>query len=228
MPNKLRKADFVLKKSRKFFYFSICLFAVFLAWTAAVCFVDVRSIGPMDSKVGLAAMNGFVHKMTGVNMTLYTVTDWLGILPVCFVFGFAFLGLSQWIKRKKFCAVDKNILALGSFYIAVAAVYVFFEVFVINRRPVLIEGMLEASYPSSTTVLTLCVMSTAAVQFYLRIKNAVLKRIAVSAICAFAVFMVAGRLLSGVHWLNDIIGGILISASLFMMYYSFIFYENEQ
>ncbi|MBQ2911285.1 MAG: phosphatase PAP2 family protein, partial [Clostridia bacterium] len=89
---------------------------------------------------------------------------------------------------------------------------------VVNYRPVLINGYLEASYPSSTTMLVMCVMPTAIMQFNARIKNNVLKRFVASAIIAFIVFMVIGRLVSGVHWFTDIIGGVLLSAGLVMMY----------
>ena len=100
--------------------------------------------------------------------------------------------------------------------------YVFFEVFVVNYRPVLIGGILEASYPSSTTMLVMCVMPTAIMQFNARIKNNILKRFVASAITAFVVFMVIGRLLSGVHWFTDIIGGALLSAGLVLMYRAII------
>ena len=134
--------------------------------------------------------------------------------------GFALLGLIQWIKRKHLLKVDYNILVLGGFYIVVMAVYVLFEMLVVNYRPVLIGGILEASYPSSTTMLVMCVMPTAIVQFNARIKNNVLKRCVASAIIAFIVFMVIGRLISGVHWFTDIIGGALFSAGMVMMYIS--------
>ncbi|MBQ7093340.1 MAG: phosphatase PAP2 family protein, partial [Clostridia bacterium] len=156
--------------------------------------------------------------LTGVHMSLYTITDWLGLVPLGFVMGFALLGLIQWIKRKHLLKVDYSILVLGGFYIVVMAVYVLFEVLVVNYRPVLINGYLEASYPSSTTMLVMCVMPTAIMQFNARIKNNVLKRFVASAIIAFIVFMVIGRLVSGVHWFTDIIGGVLLSAGLVMMY----------
>ena len=194
------------------------LLAAFILWTLAVSLVDVQAIGPRDSAVGFATINGWFHDLTGVDMNLYHITDWLGLVPVAFGFGFAILGLVQWIRRKSLFMVDRSILVLGGFYIVTLAAYLFFEDFVINYRPVLIEGFLEASYPSSTTLLVLCVMPTALIQLRNRITNPILRRIVCAAITAFMVFMVAGRLLSGVHWLTDIIGGILLAAGLVTLY----------
>ncbi|MBO5837594.1 MAG: phosphatase PAP2 family protein, partial [Oscillospiraceae bacterium] len=158
------------------------------------------------------------HKLTGVHMSLYTITDWLGLVPLVFVIGFALLGLIQWIKRRHILKVDYNILILGSFYIIVMAVYVLFEMLVVNYRPILINGYLEASYPSSTTMLVMCVMPTAIMQFNSRIKNNIIKRCVTYTISAFIVFMVIGRLISGVHWFTDIVGGTLLSAGLVLIY----------
>ena len=190
----------------------------FVLWTLAVKTVDVQTIGPCASAVGFAAVNGWFHSLTGVHMTLYTITDWLGLVPVAFGFGFAILGLVQWIRRKSICRVDRSILVLGIFYIVTLAAYLFFEDFVINYRPVLIQGFLEASYPSSTTLLVLCVMPTTQLQLRSRIQNPILRRITRAAITVFIVFMVVGRLLSGVHWLTDILGGILLGLGLVTLY----------
>ena len=190
----------------------------FVLWTLLVRFVDVRAIGPEGSSVGFATLNGFVHELTGVNWILYTVTDWLGLVPIAVALGFAVLGLVQLICRKSLVKVDHSLLALGGFYIAVMVAYVFFEIVVINYRPTLIEGILEASYPSSTTMLVMCVMPTAAMQLNTRIKNTVLRRCAIIATVAFTAFMVIGRLISGVHWVTDIIGGALLSAGLVTLY----------
>jgi len=210
------------KENRRNFRIATCILLVFLLWTAAIQFVDVQAIGPQGSSVGFATMNRFVHNLTGVHMYLYIITDWLGLVPLAFAFGFALLGLMQWIKRKHLLKVDYNIIVLGGFYIAVMAAYLYFEIFVVNYRPVLIGGILEASYPSSTTMLVTCVMPTAIMQFNARIKNGVLKRCVAFAITAFIVFMVIGRLVSGVHWVTDIIGGALLSAGLVMMYRAII------
>ena len=198
------------------------LLAAFALWTIAISLIDVQAIGPQGSTVGFATLNGMVHMLTGVRMQLYTITDWLGLVPVAFGFGFALLGLAQWIKRKSILKVDRSILILGAFYIVTLTAYLFFESYVINYRPVLIAGFLEASYPSSTTLLVLCVMPTAIMQLRGRIKNHALCKAVTSAITSFIVFMVAGRLVSGVHWLTDIIGGILLSAGLVMIYDSLI------
>ena len=198
------------------------LLSSFVLWTIAISLIDVQPIGPQEATVGFATLNSMVHRLTGVHMQLYTITDWLGLVPVVFVFGFAFLGLAQWIKRKSILKVDRSILILGAFYIVTLAAYIFFESYVINYRPVLIEGSLEASYPSSTTLLVLCVMPTARMQLHGRIQNSALRKAVTVAITSYIVFMVAGRLLSGVHWLTDIIGGILLSAGLVMIYDSLI------
>ena len=208
------------KKNKKRLVLGAGLVVAFVLWTVLVCFVDVRTIGPEGSSVGFAALNGFVHELTGVNWFLYTVTDWLGLVPIAVALGFAILGLVQLIKRKSLWKVDHSILALGVFYIAVLAVYVFFEMVVINYRPTLIEGYLEASYPSSTTMLVMCVMPTAAMQLNARVKNTVFRRCVIITIIVFIAFMVIGRFLSGVHWITDIIGGALFSAGVVTTYFS--------
>ena len=213
------------KENQRNFCIATYILLAFLLWTVAIQFVDVQAIGPQESSVGFATVNRFVHNLTGVHMSLYTITDWLSLVPLVFVMGFALLGLIQWIKRKHLLKVDYSILVLGGFYTVVMAVYVLFEMFVINYRPVLIGGILEVSYPSSTTMLVMCVMPTAIMQFNARIKNNVLKRFIASAIIAFVVFMVIGRLVSGVHWFTDIIGGALLSAGLVLMYRAIISLE---
>ena len=208
------------KKSRRLFWICVSLLVSFVLWTVLVRFVDVQSIGPQGSSVGFAMLNGYVHSFTGVNMSLYVITDWLGLVPIGTALGFAVLGLAQWIKRKSLLEVDRSVLALGVFYIVVMAVYIFFEMVVINYRPTLIDGYLEASYPSSTTMLVMCVMPTAMMQLRARIKNKVFRRCVMVAIAAFIAFMVIGRLVSGVHWITDIIGGVLVSTGLVITYAS--------
>lgn len=197
---------------------AIGLLAAFTLWTALVSFVDVQPVGPRASDVGFATINGFFHTLTGVHMTLYHITDWLGLVSVAFGFGFAILGLVQWIHRKHILKVDRSILILGAYYLVVLAAYLLFEEIVVNYRPVLIDGYLEASYPSSTTLLVLCVMLTSVMQLNTRIRNAFLRNLVSKSIMLFVVLMVVGRLVSGVHWLTDIVGGILLGFGLVKLY----------
>ena len=208
------------KKNSRLFWVGVGLLAVFVLWTVLIRFVDVEAIGPRQSSVGFATLNGYIHNLTGVNMSLYIITDWLGLVPIGVAFGFAVLGIVQCIKRKSLLKVDRSILTLGGFYIVVMAVYILFEIVVINYRPTLIDGYLEASYPSSTTILVMCVMPTAMMQLRTRIKNDLFRRCVMLTITVFITFMVIGRLVSGVHWITDIIGGALLSTAIVLMYYS--------
>ena len=207
---------------RKQLYTALTLLTAFILWTLLLRLVDVQSIGPNGSAVGLATLNRFVRDLTGVHVSLYRITDWLGLVPIGFALGFALLGLLQWCKRKDIRKVDRSLFILGGFYVVVMSVFIFFESFVINYRPVLIDGCLEASYPSSTTLLVLCVMPTSLIQ--LRERNA--KPFVTTAIIPFTAFMLIGRLLSGVHWFSDIVGGTLLSTGLVLIYRYVSFKQN--
>ena len=209
-----------MKKNQKDAFAAACWLAAFVLWTVLVRLVDVQQIGPLGSTVGFATLNQWVHGATGVHMTLYTLTDWLGLVPFGVALSFSVLGLVQWIRRKSIFRVDRSLLVLGGFYTVVIAVYLLFEAVVINYRPILIEGILEASYPSSTTLLVTCVMPTAILQCKERIQKSVLRRCVTLVIALFIAFMVIGRLLSGVHWFTDIVGGILFSIGMIKAYVS--------
>ena len=142
----------------------------------------------------------------------------MSLVPVACALGFGLLGLFQWLSRKSLLKVDASLLVLGGFYLVVLAAYLFFERCVINHRPVLIDGILEASYPSSTTLLVLCIMPTTGTQLRRRIQSRALRGGVTLGIAVFTAFMVVGRLISGVHWLTDIIGGALLSGGLVAFY----------
>ena len=194
------------------------LLVLFALWTALIQCIDVQAVGPKGTKVGFAAWNVWFHDLTGVHMTLYTVTDWLGLIPILICGCFGILGLCQWIRRKRLFRVDPDILLLGVYYLLVIAGYLLFEMVPVNYRPILIDGYLEASYPSSTTLLVLSVMPTLTFQANRRCPNRTLRRLTAGFSAVFSAFMVIGRLVSGVHWATDIIGSILLSAGLFLLY----------
>ena len=206
------------QKARNQFILGLSLLLGFILFTLSLSVVDIQPIGPKGSCVAYATVNEAVHELSGVNMTLYSITDWAGVAAILLACGFGLLGLAQWINRKSIRKVDISILVLGAFYLFVFGVYVFFEFYAVNYRPVLINGILETSYPSSTTMLTACVLPTAMMQFHRLIKDRRIRNV-VNTLCGlFAVFTVVGRLVCGVHWFTDIFGGLLFSAAAVLLY----------
>ena len=208
------------RSRRKGLIWSGIVFLSFVLWTFLIQTVDVRPVGVNGTDVGFAAVNTWFHRLTGVHMGLYTVTDWLGLVPIAVCIGFGVLGLSLWIRRKSLLKVDRDIILLGVYYILVILGYLIFEMIPINYRPILIDGAMEASYPSSTTLLVLSVMPTLLFQVGRRSKRPIIRRIAALFVILFSAFMVIGRLTAGVHWLTDIIGAVLLSAGLYLLYRS--------
>ena len=196
----------------------ILLLVGFAVWTFLIQSVDVQPIGPNGSSVGFAALNGCFHQLTGVHWMLYTLTDWLGLVPIAVCLIFAGAGFIQLVRRKRLFKVDLDILLLGVYYVLVIFCYLLFEMVPINYRPVLIEGFLEASYPSSTTLLVLSVMPTLYFQAQRRLTSNALRQTILIFSVLFSAFMVIGRLVSGVHWLTDIMGAVLLSSGIFLIY----------
>lgn len=196
----------------------ILLLVGFAVWTFLIQAVDVQPIGPNESTVGFAALNGWFHQLTGVHWMLYTLTDWLGLVPIFVCLIFAGIGFVQLVQRKSLLKVDLDIILLGVYYVLVIFGYLLFEMVPINYRPVLIEGFLEASYPSSTTLLVLSVMPTLYFQAQRRLNPNALRQTILIFSVLFSAFMVIGRLVSGVHWLTDIVGAVLLSSGIFWIY----------
>jgi undecaprenyl-diphosphatase len=208
------------QNKKKHMWMGIWLLLAFLLWTALIRCADVQAVGPYGTKVGFAVFNLWFHHLTGVHMTIYTITDWLGLVPIAVCLGFVFVGVFQLIRRRSLLRVDPDILLLGLYYVLVILAYLIFEMIPINYRPILIDGALEASYPSSTTLLVLSVMPTLVFQVGRRWKRKTVKRAVNLFVVLFSAFMVLGRAVSGVHWATDIVGSVLLSFGLFKLYQS--------
>ena len=216
-----------MNNKKRNFLISGILLLIAITFTILVKVVDVKQIGVNNSSIGFATLNQFIFETTGVNMIWYHITDWLGLIPVFMAIVYAFIGLIQFIKRRSIFKVDKEIILLGLYYIIVIALYVFFEKVIINYRPILINGFLEASYPSSHTLMTICICGSSILINKKLFNNKITKVINYLSIIIITITVV-GRLISGVHWFTDIIGGILISSGLLMTFYSLLSIINKE
>lgn len=206
------------KNGKRLLFLGSIFIGVFIIWTVLIQKVDVQPLGVNGTNIGFSKINCWFRQLTGVHMGIYNITDWLGLVPVFTCIMFGGMGIAQLIKRRSLLKVDYDIIFLGIYYIIVIWGYLIFEMIPINYRPILIEGVMEASYPSSTTLLVLGVMPTLIEQVNRRSESVIFKgTINAFAIC-FSVFMVLGRLISGVHWLTDIVGSIMLSLGLFCIY----------
>lgn len=200
---------------------SITMIILAVVYTILVKIIDVAPIGPNNSEVGFSKINGFFHNLLGSNMTIYKITEILGIIPLLMAGIYAIIGLVELIKRKSLTKVDYEIYALAGLYVVVLGLYVFFEKCIINYRPILIDGVLEASYPSSHTLMALCICGSSIIVnkriFHKKIFNLENK---------LSIFLmitiILGRFISGVHWFSDILGGIFISLALLSSFYTVI------
>ena len=213
------------KKNANKFLAGGAVFAVlFLIWIALIKLVDVSAIGPEGTEVGLAGINKAIHEALGVNMTLYKITDILGYVALLVAGLFALFGLVQLIKRKSLAKVDGAIYALAGLYVVTIGLYVIFEKVIINYRPVVMpdEVALEASFPSSHTMLACVIFGSAIVMIGKYIDNDMLRKLLIALAAVLLILVVAGRLVSGVHWFTDIVGSVLFSAGLFCIYKAII------
>ncbi len=215
-------------RCKKYFLISLMLFMLFAIFTVAVMFIDVKQIGPKGSEIGFATINGFFLELFGVNLLWYKITDIIGILAILTAATFGFIGALELLERKSFFKVDKNILFLGAIYVLTILFYIFFKSVTINYRPIMLDGILEASYPSSHTMLTITVFGTAIIITKRFIASGKLTAIIKSVCIVLISLAVIGRMISGVHWITDIFGSILLSSAIITLYYAFVVFPEKK
>lgn len=209
-------------KVKKEFVISVLFLLIAVFYTVLVKTVDTGAIGPDGSVVGFSTINEFFRDLIGENEIWYKITKYITIIPIFMVFIYALIGFVQLIKRKSLFKVDKELLGLAVFYIVVIGLYAFFELFIINYRPVIVDGQLEASYPSSHTLLALCLCGSAILLNKMKYGKYPISKIINPILLIVMIVLVVGRLLSGVHWFSDILGGVIISTALIYMYYVYL------
>ena len=212
-----------MKMDKKKMILAGLLFLLFMLFTVLVDRFDVKPIGPEGSLVGFAGINRYILEIVGMHPFWNTVTNLCGIVSVLVALLFAMIGVFQLIRGKSIRSVDARIIRLGLFYMILLIFYILFECIVINHRPIMIEGSLEPSYPSSHVMLVMCIMLSAVIQVGTMYPE---KRYLYAAVRMMAVLLtgitVWGRVLAGVHWFTDIVGALLISASMVVFYWALL------
>ncbi len=208
----------MLKKKTLPYIFLGITFILFVVFTIIVKTVDVRVAGESEVLVGLATINEKIFNKLGVSGAWHKVTNLLLVMSFALAFCFFMLVDFELIKNRSIKKVNSGILALGCIYVLIVAFYFLFEVVVINNRPILVDGEIAASYPSSHTFIVLTILWTAIIFILDSVKNKWLKAGVICGGTAISIFAAIGRLLSGRHWFTDIVGGILLSAFLILVY----------
>lgn len=210
-----------MRKKSLIQFVAVTLIAV--VFTVLVKIVDVGFVSSTGSLVGFSSVNIPFSQKFGFNPIFYKVSEVLGYLVFLVIAVFAFIGCYQLIKRKSLMKVDKDLYALAITYVFTFALYIFFDkVLVINLRPIIMAGesIAEPSFPSSHTLLAVSVLGTAISECG-KIRK---KSFRVSLVIVLAILMgatVLSRLFSGVHWVTDIIAGILWGEVMMTLYQLF-------
>lgn len=207
-----------MNSNKKLFISAAVCFVIFVVFTIMVKTVNVMPVGPQFSAVGFASLNKAVAEKLPYNELMYDISEVLGYLAILTVGIFGLFGIMQLFIKKGFKNVDKDLYILCGLYACVLASYVVFEKLIINYRPVILEGELEASYPSSHTMMSVTFMLAAIQQFSMRLKKENTKRLVVISCYVIGVGIIVTRFLSGVHWLTDIIGALILSSAWFLLY----------
>ena len=196
------------------------LTALTILFVLLVKTVDVAPIGPEGTSVGLSQLNSAVFEQFGTNLTWYKITTILGVFSLGIAGLFALFGLVQLIQRKSLAKVDKEIIALGGLYAATLVVYILFEKVIINYRPIIMPDAEhpEASFPSSHTMMVIVIMGSTITVLGKYFQSKQVQNVLTVVCCVVIGIMVAGRLMSGVHWFTDVLGGILFGAALLSYY----------
>ncbi len=202
----------------------IVLLAVTVLFSILTYVVDRKPIGYDGTSIGFASINGLFAKNFGYNAGMDLASDLAMYLSFVVVLVFAVIGAVQLIREKSLSKVDKVILGLGIIYAIVAVLYVAFDKIPINYRPILQPGEteIETSFPSTHTLVICTVMGSALVASKRLLKNEKIMRVVKILAKAVMIIGVCARLFAGVHWLTDIVAGILFSVTLVSLYTAWI------
>ena len=190
----------------------------FVLFTILVKCVDTAYVGATDKKIGFSSLNAIFYNNIQVSDLFDKLSDVLMIISIAIIALAVVVSVVQLVKRKSLKKIDREFYAFAIVLVLMVCVYVMFEIIDLNFRPVLIDGKVEASYPSSHTMLELTVFMCLMVYGLSNLKSNKQKIICSLVLGALIIAVVLFRVLSGMHWATDIIASIILSLMLTSYY----------
>ena len=199
---------------------AVLFLLLFAGFTYLVMTYDVANVGFEGTPIGFSTVNTRFHRDFSYNEKCFVVTEYLGYICLAMAFANAVIAFLDFVKVKgRIGKMQRRYVITMFFYAVVVALYVLFMFVTINYRP----NEAESSYPSSHTMLALCVMSSEIAMLHYSAKRLRFWAIIFQILCFVCmVAMVVLRLLSGVHWLTDIVGSGLLSLGLVSLYFGLL------
>lgn len=200
---------------KRYLIISCASLLLFLLFLIMLYTVDVKNIGAGVTKVGLCFINN--HSFMASNASM-----WDKISDVCMYLGIGvigalfILGVVQLIQRKNILKVDKEILVFGCLVVLMIIIWLFFDkVLIVNNRPILVDGKVECSFPSTHIMITSFALLSGSYYLFKKINKKHLTIIMYVASAIIVTICFLGRVLSGMHFLTDAVCGLLMGLFLF-------------
>ena len=209
-----------MSEMKKGLCITIISFTLFIVLFILLKTVDVK-------EVGLYGLNHtYYHEYNKVLDIISDVIFYIVLAFNIFLIGFV---IYKMVKKKE--KIDYKFLVYVLVLSLGIIIWLLFDyVFKINNRPNIIDGKVEASFPSTHVLLTTYIMLSSPYIFLkmdgkkgLENQNKLgFEEIITIIFMAIMLVMVILRLYSGMHWLTDCVAGLLLGIFLFGIYYLII------
>lgn len=184
---------------------------------------DKNIITISGKEVGLSHINDLIDYKS--NKKLDIISDILLYTSFIVAIAGVVIGLYQLITRKSLFKVDSFIIIFGIFLVAAVILWILFDyVIKINYRPL---NPNEGSFPSTHVLLTVFLTNVGGLMLAKYCKNTTLIIVAYVVSLLFIILVVLFRILSGMHYITDVFGGLFLGFSLSYLFNGIkIYIEN--
>lgn len=219
-----------MSETKKGLCITIVSLVLFNILMILLCFVNVKEVEPFG-KIGLYGFNNTYRH--DYNKTLDIISDVLLYLSIA-AFVAAVVYFAYGLIKNKFKKVDYRLLVYFIITVCVVITYLIFDhVVKLNNRPNIIDGELEGSFPSTHVLMATYLLLPLTTLFFKEGREKDTKKIDLDTIVTTIAFVIIGamfvlRLWSGMHWMTDCIGGVLLGVFYFGFYYFITSFIKEK